>query len=214
MRVEGSNGSVEVVGNSLTIRRKGIANVITQGLQGDKTIPLTSITAVQFRSAGSMMAGMIQFTLMGGREFRGGMLEATKDENAVLFDNTQEPAFRALRDHVQAVISGGGGRTQQQQIPVVSVGEELTKLADLLDRGVLTLDEFNEAKARTLAGQSTRHAASTGQATSTEETNVFSELPPITVAPTKSPYALNGCTTALYAVIGLIILLMMLSSYR
>lgn len=174
MRVEGSNGSVEVVGNSLTIRRKGIANVITQGLQGDKTVPLTSITAVQFRSAGSMMAGMIQFTLMGGREFRGGMLEATKDENAVLFDNTQEPAFRALRDHVQAVISGGGGRTQQHQIPVVSVGEELTKLADLLDRGVLTPDEFNDAKALTLAGQSTRHAASTGYATSTEETSVFS----------------------------------------
>jgi hypothetical protein len=96
MYAEGSNGGVTLHDDQLIIRRKGVANILTQGFQGEKSIPLRNITAVQFRSAGAMMAGYIQFTIMGGREFRGGMGEATRDENAVLFERKQEPAFQQL----------------------------------------------------------------------------------------------------------------------
>lgn len=208
MIVEGSNGSVEIVGNTLVIRRKGAANILTQGLQGDKTIPLSSITAVQFRSAGSMMAGMIQFTLIGGREFRGGMLEATKDENAVLFDNTQEPHFRALRDFVRNSISSLQN-TPTSAGATPSIVDELTKLADLRDRGVLTDEEFKSAKARTLKEQTTPQPSVVAPGTGSS-TDFFSHLPPPTTP--KKKEGQSGCLTAFYVCVGLFVFLAILGS--
>lgn len=142
MRVEGSNGSVEYLGDRIVIRRKGLANVLTQGVQGDKTVPLSRITAVQFRPAGSMMAGLIQFTIQGGREFRGGMLEATKDENAVMFTREQEPAFAQLREQVESAIMAGTTPTPSHRSEV----DDLAKLAELHEKGYLTKDEFEARK--------------------------------------------------------------------
>lgn len=147
MLVDGSNGSVELLDNHIVIRRKGFANVLTQGIQGDKSIPMTSITAVQFRSAGSMMAGLIQFTIVGGREFRGGMLEATKDENAVLFERKQQSQFQALHDAVQQAISRHS-RTEERQ--VTSSADELAKLAGLVEKGYLTREEYDQRKSTIL----------------------------------------------------------------
>lgn len=149
MRAEGSNGSIEIKSDSVIIRRKGLANIITQGLQGDKQIPLKNITAVQFRAAGSVMAGVIQLTLLGGREFRGGMLEATKDENAVMFTRDQEPHFLLLRDAIQSAISQPGGSVINH---VASAADELERLAALYEKGHLSADEFAEGKRQALSG--------------------------------------------------------------
>lgn len=143
MFADGSNGSVELFNDHIVIRRKGIANLITQGFQGDKTIPLKSITAVQFRPAGAFMGGLVQFTIAGGREFRGGMLEATKDENAVIFERKQESAFLDLRDAIQTAIAGAstlaiGARS--------NLTDELSKLVELVEKGYLTRDEYNARK--------------------------------------------------------------------
>lgn len=158
MFADGSNGSVEFAGDSIIIRRKGLANKLTQGFQGDKHIPLRSVTAVQFRSAGSMMAGMIQFSILGGREFRGGMLEATKDENAVMFTREQEPAFAALRHTVQQRINEGDGPAP---VSTASAADELERLASLHDKGHLTAEEFAEAKRRILSAPTATYAPST-----------------------------------------------------
>jgi hypothetical protein len=151
MRAEGTNGSVELLDGQIVIRRKGLANVLTQGVQGDKTVPLSSITAVQFRPAGAIMAGLIQFTLRGGREFSGGMLEATKDENAVMFDRSQEAAFALLRDRVQDAI------VISSTDPTETPAEQLTQLAALVDQGFVTREEFEEAK-RSILGDARRAA--------------------------------------------------------
>jgi hypothetical protein len=147
MRVEGSNGSVELQENGIVIRRKGLANILTQGIQGDKMVPYSNITAVQFKTAGTFMAGMIQFTLQGGREFKGGLMEATKDENAVLFEKKQQQSFEAVRDHVQ-------GKLMEQESGVgaqsTGMADELTKLADLVERGFLSKGEFDARKAALL----------------------------------------------------------------
>lgn len=157
MFADGSNGSVEFTGDSIIIRRKGLANKLTQGFQGEKHIPLRSITAVQFRPSGSMMVGMIQFSILGGREFRGGMLEATKDENAVMFARDQEPAFAALRHTVQERINEGDRPTAST---TVSAADELERLATLHDKGHLTADEFAEAKRRLLSSPTAIYAPS------------------------------------------------------
>jgi len=143
MLAEGSNGSVEFVEERIVIRRKGLANVLTQGFQGDKTIPLSSVTAVQFRPAGRVMAGLIQFTILGGREFRGGMLEATKDENAVLFTAEHQPDFERLRDAVQSRLGSSG-----VPHPRKSNVSDIVALANLLERGHITASEFEAEKAK------------------------------------------------------------------
>jgi len=145
--IEGTNGSVEVLRDSLIIRRKGFANVLTQGVQGEKTIPLANITAVQFKEAGRWMAGLIQFTLMGGREFPGGLMEATKDENAVLFDKEQQSQFEILRDFVRENMGRHGALRSDG-------ADELAKLADLVEKGFLTREEFDSRKAAILGRQS------------------------------------------------------------
>lgn len=147
MLVDGSNGTIILEDGRMRIRRKGVANILTQGLQGEKVIPLQSIRAVQFKEAGRWMAGYIQFSILGAIERPGGILEATKDENAVLFERSQQPDFEKLRAVVEASI----GSPTKPSDAEASVGQELERLASLLDRGLLTRDEFEEMKRQLIA---------------------------------------------------------------
>lgn len=142
MLIEGSNGAITVDGECLRIRRKGVANLLTQGFQGEKTIPFSTIRAVQFKEAGRWMAGYIQFSIAGAVEPPAGIMEATKDENAVLFEKKQEPAFQQLRTLVEDRLL----RAAPTQPQTTSVTSELERLAALFDRGLLTRDEFDQQK--------------------------------------------------------------------
>ena len=147
MLVDGSNGSITVDRECLRIRRKGVANLLTQGFQGEKTIPFGTIRAVQFKEAGRWMAGYIQFSISGAVERPAGIMEATKDENAVLFEKKQEPAFQKLRKLVEDQISRAAP-TQPQR---ASVTDDLERLAALFDRGLLTREEFDQQKRELLS---------------------------------------------------------------
>lgn len=156
MIYDGRNGgTVEVLDNVLIIRRKGVTGFLTQGLKGEKRIPFSSITSVQFKEPG-LTTGYIQFGIMGGIESRGGVFDATTDENTVLFLAKALPQFRELRDIVESRIGRPAQSAPAPAAPTVSFSEELTRLADLRDRGVLSEEEFAEEKARL---QSQRTAA-------------------------------------------------------
>lgn len=142
MLIEGSNGAITVDGECLRIRRKGVANLLTQGFQGEKTIPFSTIRAVQFKDAGRWMAGYIQFSIAGAVERSPGIMEATMDENAVLFEKKQEPAFQQLRAMVEDRLS----RTASTQPQTTTVASDLERLAALYERGLLTRDEFDQQK--------------------------------------------------------------------
>lgn len=148
MLIEGSNGTITVDGECLRIRRKGLANLITQGFQGEKTIPFETIRAVQFKDAGGWMAGYIQFSISGAVERPAGIMEATKDENAVLFEKKQQPAFQQLRTLVEDRLT----RSAPKSSPVSSIAADLERLGGLLERGLLTRDEFDQQKRALLAG--------------------------------------------------------------
>lgn len=152
MLFDGRNGgTVELLENVLVIRRKGVASFLTQGLKGEKRIPYSSITSVQFKEAG-FTTGYIQLGLAGGIESRRGVWDATTDENTVLFTKAAAEDFRRLRDIVEerAAVARGGHSTSVSAAPTKDVAEELGRLADLRDRGVLTEDEFAEQKQRLL----------------------------------------------------------------
>lgn len=144
----GYAGSVEVTANAIVISRHGTAAFLTHGLKGEKRIPFSSITAVQFRPAGKTLSGYIQFTILGAIESPTGIWDATLDENTVMFTSEHQERFDELRQlvesriaampEVSAAVAGG------------SVADELAKLADLRDRGVLSDSEFATEKGRLL----------------------------------------------------------------
>src|SRR3546814_7928119 len=70
------------------------------------------------------------------------------DENALQFDGKEADAFRALRDFVQERLEHPGASPAP-----ASVADELTKLANLRDLGILTLEEFAQQKARLLRSE-------------------------------------------------------------
>ncbi|MDQ3756505.1 MAG: DUF4429 domain-containing protein [Actinomycetota bacterium] len=143
---KGVNGQVEVDGEWITIRRKGAMAKMSQGLKGDKRIPIANVQAVQFKKAG-LTNGYLQFTLAGGVESRGGVFDATKDENTVMFTGRHKAEFEAIRDYVEDSITR---RLGHGDAPGVDVAGQLEKLALLRDQGVLSEAEFDGQKSKLL----------------------------------------------------------------
>lgn len=108
----GTNGKVYFDGQTVTISRSGLIARSTVG-KGSKTIPIASVTAVQFKPAG-LSAGMIQFTLSGGSERRSRFgrqsRDAMSDENSVTFHLHRQGDFKRLADAVRDAISGAPAR--------------------------------------------------------------------------------------------------------
>jgi hypothetical protein len=121
--------------------------------RGEKRIPINAIQAVQWHPPGKRLLGFIELTVAGGVErqskFGSRTLDAARNENAITFSKADEPAFTWLRDTLLARIS------HSSVAPTVShssITTDLTRLADLRDRGALSDDEFQAQKARILNG--------------------------------------------------------------
>ena len=143
---KGVNGQIELYSNKVCIRRKGVLGFLTQGLKGDKNIMISSITSVQFKKAGMLINGYIQFAFMGGKEAKGGLFQGTQDENTVMFNTKQQPLFEQIRDAVENRIQAGHSSSSSSS----SDADELAKLADLRDKGILTEEEFQQKKKQIL----------------------------------------------------------------
>ena len=141
----GVYGRIELYPNKICIRRKkGISSFILQGLKGDKDIIISSITSIQLKKAG-LLRGYIQFAFMGGKEAKGGMLEATADENTVLFEKEQQPLFEQVKNIIEKRIN-----IKTNSVSPSSDADELAKFADLRDKGVITEEEFIKKKKQIL----------------------------------------------------------------
>jgi hypothetical protein len=133
----------------VTIKRKGALAKMTQGMKGDKRIPMANITSVQFKPATNLTNGYLQFSLTGSSENKGGLMDATKDENSVMFRKGSTADFVTIKDHIEAYLTnriGGGGPAAPD------LADQLTKLAALRDQGILNDDEFQAQKTKLLGG--------------------------------------------------------------
>lgn len=154
LTARGRTGRIEFDGQFVKIIRTKFVSRITVG-KGQKTIPISSITAVQFKPAGWIMTGYIQFTLGGGNEVRATFgsqtLDAVLDENSVTFDPSKREEFLKLRDAVESAISERAiSRAKNTQDAEPS---KLEKLGELRDAGVLTENEFEVEKKRLLTDE-------------------------------------------------------------
>ena len=142
--VKGMNGQISFNGKSVIISRKGLLGFMTQGLKGQKEIPVKSIVSIQMKKGGPLVNGYIQFAT-GAGESVGGITAAQKDENSVLFIIHDNDDFEILRDLVNEAMN-----TPAETGSSASVAEQLEKLAGLLERGLLTEKEFLAEKKKLL----------------------------------------------------------------
>jgi len=145
LEAKGVNGQLALLEGRVRLSKKGVLGFLTQGLKGDKEIAISSISSIQWKKASALTNGYIQFAFQGGAESKGGLLQATKDENTVMFKKAQQPSFEAIRDEVQRQIASGPGATSSS-----STADELKKLAELRSQGILTSAEFETQKKKLL----------------------------------------------------------------
>lgn len=147
-RIVGPLGELEIFQDKVLITTSGVSALLIRGLKGTKTIPIQSITAIQFKRAGAMR-GYIQFTIPGGVESKGGAFDAVADENTFLFDEQNNAHVEVAKNYIES-------RMKELRTPAPkssgnpSLGDELTKLAALKNQGLLTDEEFQAAKKRLL----------------------------------------------------------------
>lgn len=141
---KGYNGTIVLTEQSVIIKRGAKGFLLGGGmLRGDKTIPYSSIVAVQLKKAG-MVAGYIQFTLAGGSEAKSGLFQSAMDENSVNFhafggkNEKFAECKRLVEERIGRTASGGSSL------------DELTKLAELKDKGIITEAEFQQKKKQLL----------------------------------------------------------------
>jgi hypothetical protein len=136
--LKGVNGQLELYNDKVVIKRKGALAKLTQGFfKGDKIIYIRQITGMQIKLGTALTNGYIQFTVPGGIESKKGILDATKDENTVMFAKKQNELVMQIKARVESL--------QQVERPV-STADEIKKYKELLDSGIITENEFSVKK--------------------------------------------------------------------
>ncbi|MBZ9615272.1 SHOCT domain-containing protein [Clostridium estertheticum] len=150
MKLNGVNGQLEVNEDSITIKRKGILSKMTQGLtKGAKTLFINQIVAVQLKEGGLFTNGYMQFTLPGGNERTKGLMDATHDENSIIIKKANNSDAIKIKDYIEKKISDKSNPQIINQ-STVSAADEILKLKQLLDTGILSQDEFQTQKTKLL----------------------------------------------------------------
>jgi len=145
---KGYNGNLILTDTGVVLKRGTKGFLLGGGmLRGDKTIPYHSIAAVQLKKAG-VVAGYIQLTLIGGSEAKSGLFQSTKDENSINFHsyNNKNKKFAEAKMLIEERIlkSRNSGFQKNSEI------DDLEKLANLRDKGVISEDEFQQKKKQIL----------------------------------------------------------------
>jgi len=142
--------TLELCGDTITITKRGLANALASGMNGARTIQVSSLTAIQMKPAGMMTPGYILFSYAGSKPFMGGVWEATQDPDTFLFGrdlNGEMAEFKAqvekkMRESKQPTPSNNSSAT---------LTDELRKLSEFKQQGILSQAEFEAAKKKLLA---------------------------------------------------------------
>ncbi|HEX5158483.1 MAG TPA: SHOCT domain-containing protein [Ktedonobacterales bacterium] len=147
---KGVNGQLIVTPTKVIIQRKGLFGIMMQ--QGNKEIRLDQISAIQLRKPG-LTRGFIRISFLGGQESkRGTVYNAASDENAIVIAAGQTKQFEQAKTLIEQYqqVALTARHAPQVMAPPPSAADELAKLAELRDQGVLTEDEFAAKKKQVL----------------------------------------------------------------
>jgi hypothetical protein len=135
MTAKGGERVLELLEDKIRIRWEG--GVLGRGT---KEISLKNITAIELEKAGRIFGGKIVFSHPGGLE-----LFETGIGSCVVFNREQQPDFERIKAEIEK-------RIQAKSVPSApsSDADEIAKLADLRDKGILTEEEFQQKKKQIL----------------------------------------------------------------
>ena len=137
--LKGENGSLYVYENRVEIKRD-VFGSMSQGNANDKSIPLDLIVDVEFKEGTMFKNGYIRFGVIGEKEAKSGVLNATQDENTVMIKKADNEDSRKIAKYIEGIlIKRKNAKPAAQQ---VSVADEIIKFKELLDAGVITQEEF------------------------------------------------------------------------
>ena len=144
--VKGTNGQLELLKNKIRIKRTGLTPFLLHGLKGDKEIFINQISSIQFKKPGLLTAGYIQFVFLGSAESKGGLLAAVEDENTVTFNNDTLKDFLGIKEMIEQKIEEIHNPNKAKDNSL----NDLERLAELKNKGIITEEEFNLKKKKIL----------------------------------------------------------------
>jgi predicted nucleic acid-binding Zn ribbon protein len=151
MKAKGLGGELEFLEDKIRIKRRGGLAFVMHGLKGDKEIFINQISSIQFKKAGTFTNGYIQFAFIGGSEAKGGILQATTDENTLFFNQNNEKEFSKIKNMIEERIHQLRNPDRTTYKKGLSV-DDLEKLAQLKEKGIITEEEFQAKKRQILDG--------------------------------------------------------------
>jgi hypothetical protein len=95
----GYNATLRIMDNGIIISKKGGLFSGSAFLGGEKTIPYSSITAIEYKKP-DMYPGWIRFSLIGVQQ-KSGPFAAAYDENAILFHFDPGGTFREAKEIIE-----------------------------------------------------------------------------------------------------------------
>jgi hypothetical protein len=148
-RLEGLKGELKVYEDRVEINKKGQGFITGNS---SKTLPMANIMSVSVTPSTFFARGCIEFTVPGGKDSRN-IEQALKNENALPLkaasQNEEAMKIKAyVEEQVMKCASNKGGTTIVQQ--AASPAEELKKMKELLDMGIITQEEFDTKKKQLL----------------------------------------------------------------
>ena len=145
---KGYNGTVVLTDKGVIIKRGAKGFIFGGGsIRGDKTIPYSSIIAVQYKKPG-VTVGYIQLTLKGGSDAKSGITEAIGDENTVTFASKKTgKLFWELKELIEKKADEA---QSGHQVSGHNELNDLEKLAKFKEQGIITEEEFIAKKKQIL----------------------------------------------------------------
>ena len=133
-----------VEGDKITIVSKGLRSMINKGLSGSKSFKIKDIKSVQIKKPG-FTNGYIQFGLMGDSNLKQGVFSAISDENTVVFGVGKYNEMLELKQYIENYEYESIQRQPKSDL------DDLRKLNDLLEDGIISKEEFESMKRKILS---------------------------------------------------------------
>jgi DNA-directed RNA polymerase subunit RPC12/RpoP len=143
--------TLKLAGDTISICKRGWANALASGMNGERTIQIPSLTSVQMKPAALLTPGYILFSYAGSKPFMGGVIDATQDPDAFLFGTDQNRDVAEFKTLVEKKMREARQPAPANNSKGNSLADELRSLAELKQQGILSQEEFDAAKKKLLA---------------------------------------------------------------
>jgi len=147
MEAQGEGKKISLYQNKVVIGgKKGMMGVLMAG-GAEQTIRVRDIRAVEFKNAGSVINGYIQFSTGSSAKSGGGgilaVVDAGDEPNTVHFAKKAQDDFDTLKDKVEEMMDS---LDNQGSVTAPTSADELKKYGDLLKEGLISQEEFDQKK--------------------------------------------------------------------